>query len=90
MRGKLICGTYVKHEKESARLRIGGGSWTIPVDDLEALGERAKLIRYVTEAACYEIGYQEATARGFERVLGGERKLVVPVQYWKRQALETA
>ena len=81
MIGKIIGKTYVKREKESSRLRIGGGSWTIKLDEIE--GKEIDLIRFVTEVAIYEITTSEAVLRGFERYLGGERKLVVAVKHWK-------
>jgi len=72
--------TYLKREQESQKLRIGGGSWSINLDELPPT---AKQIKYITEEGTYQISVDDALAHGFERMLGGERKLVVPLGKWK-------
>ena len=80
MVGNIVGKTYVKREKETSLLRLAGGSWTIKIDELE--GRDIKQIRFITDAVQYDITIEEAYAFGFERELGGERKLVVPVKHW--------
>ena len=81
MIGNIIGKTYVKREKETSLLRLAGGSWTIKLDELE--GKDIEKIRFMTDAVIYDITLEEAFAFGFERWLGGEKKLVVPVKHWK-------
>lgn len=81
MIGNIVGKTYVKRDKETSLLRIGGGSWTILLDEIE--GEEISKIRFITDAVVYDITLEEAYAFGFERDLGGERKLVVPVKHWE-------
>lgn len=81
MIGKILGTTYVKREKETSILRMGGGSWTIKIDELE--GRQVSLIRFITAVASYEITLEDAVANGFEKILGGEAKLIVPVRHWK-------
>ena len=64
-------------------LRIGGGSWTIKLDEIEGRG--IQRIRFLTDAASYDITVEDALLHGFERELGGERKLVVPIKHWQMQ-----
>jgi hypothetical protein len=77
--GVFMGGTYTKREKESDKLRMGGGSWTINLDELPKNTQR---VRYITEKATYEVEMGVALLQGFERVLGGERKLVLPISKW--------
>lgn len=77
---------YVKREKEASRLRLGGGSWTINLARVE--GFDVAWVNYLTEVAVYRIAWKDANFHGFERELGGEPKLVVPVKFWKRLELE--
>lgn len=80
MKGNIFDGTYHKHENEKDRLRIGGGSWSIPLDWIENKGVHT--VRYTTDKAVYEIDLMKANVAGFTRVLQGERKLIVPVKFW--------
>lgn len=77
-------GTYYKAEKEKDRLRIGDGSWSINLADVDF--KKVDMIVYSSEKARYTITSVDALSHGFERTLGGEIKLVVPVKYWKEQA----
>lgn len=79
MRGTLSDDTYTKKEDESNKLRLGGGSWTINLDELP---DEAQTIRYVTSLRAYAIGRDDAFEHGFVRQLGGENKLVVPLKFW--------
>lgn len=75
--------TYLKHEKEKAKLRMGGGSWSINLDKLDI--SKIKTIIYETEAHKYTIDTNKAIDVGFIRYLGGEKKLIVPIEYWEKQ-----
>jgi hypothetical protein len=74
-----------KYEKESSKLRMSGGSWTINVEKFP-LAEYYK-IRYITRQYVYEIKTEYALAMGFFKNLGGEKKLVVPIKYWRKDAV---
>lgn len=71
----------IKTEKESSKLRIGGGSWTINLDkvNLDDVNE----IEYITHKSSYTISKQDAVSNGFYRTFNGEKKLIVPIKYWK-------
>lgn len=84
MHGKLENNIYIKHEDEQQQLRLGGQSWTI---NLEVLPEEAILIQYVTPLNIYVISRKDAFKYGFERKLGGERKLIVPIKHWQEGAV---
>lgn len=73
-------GNYIKHEDEKNKLRMGGGSWTINLKEVD-LSTTPK-IGFVTNKGVYRISAEKAIENGFERTLGGERKLVVPIEYW--------
>lgn len=75
--------TLLKKEKESAKLRMGGGSWSINID-LQDLS-KIKSIIYQTEKHKYTISTSDAMEHGFMRILGGEKKLVVPIKHWDVQ-----
>lgn len=77
--GTVEGSKLVKHEKESSKLRMGGGSWTI---NLDTLPEHVTDIEYVTDKATYRISRSEAFENGFVRILAGEKKLVVPLHFW--------
>lgn len=79
MRGNIVGDKYIKREKESEMLRMGGGSWTI---NLGWVGTTIKEVVYITERATYKIKLDNAMANGFERQFQGERKLVVPLKHW--------
>jgi len=69
-----------KYEKESSRLRMGGGSWTINLDEIGST--YIKNFVYETTKAIYRITQEEALAKGWESTFKGERKLVVPIKNW--------
>lgn len=77
--GQLKGDTWVKHEKEKDILRMGGGSWTINLDELP-IG--AMNVEYWTGSDVYTISLPDAHEHGFIRVMGGERKLIVPLKHW--------
>jgi hypothetical protein len=85
MREYIDNHTLVKHEKESSKLRLSGGAWTINLDrvNLEDFAD----IRYHTEKNVYYIPKSIATYYGYVREFRGERKLVVPLKYWDKNAL---
>ena len=84
MRGILKDGIYTKYEDEANKLRLGGGSWSI---NLEELPSGTKLIEYITQSTTYVISREEANQHGFTKVLGGETKLVVPISQWHQGAV---
>ena len=71
----------IKKEKESAKLRMGGGSWTINLDKYDL--SKYEEIQYITPKCTYRISRADAVEHGFTRYLGGENKLVVPVKHWR-------
>lgn len=71
---------YVKNEDEKEKLRIGGGSWTIKIDELT---DEIELIVYITDKGKYGIKRARAEEKGFVRTFNGEEKLVVPVKEWR-------
>lgn len=80
MKHATVKGTVlVKKEKESSKLRMGGGSWTINLDNLPELIDR---FEYITEKAKYTIDREKAFEVGWTLVLQGEKKLVVPISNW--------
>ena len=86
MYGKIIDKTYVKKEKESGKLRMGGGSWSIPVRVLSRVNE----VVYTTETAEYTISVDKALNNGYEiATKQGEQKLVVPVKQWEFRKVST-
>jgi hypothetical protein len=80
MRGIVKDYVYYKNEKETGKLKMCGGAWSINLDEI--LGVIIKKIVYVTSKSRYEISYDEAMERGFHKIFGGENKLVVPEKYW--------
>jgi hypothetical protein len=78
-------GTLTKYEKESGKLRMSGGCWTINMDKVKL--ESLQDIVYITERYKYEIPKQWAVKNGFMQMLGGELKLIVPIKYWVKNAL---
>jgi hypothetical protein len=81
MKGTIFENTYTKNEKEKSRLRMGSGSWSIPLDWIE--GKGVESICYITEKAKYEIDLQKALIAGWVRNMQGERKLIVPIKFWE-------
>ena len=82
--GKIVDGTYIKHEDEKQIMRMSGGSWSIKLDELT---KDVKQILYITEKGKYRIDIDIAMARGFERPFetknGLENKLIVPLKHWE-------
>ena len=74
-----------KYEKESSKLRMSGGSWTINVEKFPLA--KYHTIRYITRQYVYDIDTEEALSNGFYKNLGGEKKLVVPIKHWSKNAI---
>ena len=74
-----------KYEKESSKLRMSGGSWTINVDKFPLVNYHS--IRYITRQYVYTISSEDALENGFYKTLGGENKLVVPLKHWSKYAV---
>ena len=81
MIGTIVNGVYKKKEKESGRLRMGGGSWTVPMQVFDK--SACHSIQYRTENSIYTIDKVEAWHAGFDRTFKGEEKMVVPLRHWK-------
>ncbi len=80
MHGKIVKKKYyIKFEDESEKLRIGGGSWTIKIDELTP---EVTFIIYITGTTKYGIDRKRAEERGFIRTFNGEDKLIVPIREW--------
>lgn len=79
-KGALNGNVFVKKEKESGKLRMAGGSWTINIADTKGLV--IEKFRYITENRTYEIPYHKAYGQGFIKSFRGEDKLVVPIKHW--------
>jgi|TARA_R100000049_G_C1890273_1_gene43583 hypothetical protein len=75
--------TFHKREKESMKMRMGGGSWSINLRELQ--GHDINKIRYKTESNTYIIDYDIAKCSGWIVNLKGEDKLIVPEKLWKKQ-----
>jgi hypothetical protein len=71
----------IKNEKEKAKLRMGGGSWSINLDKVSL--KEVDTIEYNTELHTYTISTKDAIDKGFIRFLGGEKKLVIPIEFWE-------
>ena len=81
MRGWIDKKTYKKYEDENQKLNIGGGSWTINIDEVG--GKDIENVEYITNKHKYRIDFNEARTKGFTRLFQGEPKLVVPIKYWE-------
>ena len=75
----VVGNTLIKREKESAKLRMAGGAWSINLDDMP---ENVSSFEYITEKGKYTITRDDAFISGFERFMQGETKLVVPIKNW--------
>jgi hypothetical protein len=84
MHGILDGEIYTKHKDDQQQLRLGGNSWSI---NLHELPKTAKLIEYITPTSRYVITREEAFKHSFERNLGGEQKLIVPIKWWQENAV---
>ena len=83
MRGVLSNGVYTKTEKESGKLRMSGGSWSINLQELDIT--TTDQIVYETESATYSISTTDALEHGWQMRLGGELKLIIPIKHWERK-----
>lgn len=81
MRGTVKGRIYTKYEDENQKLSMGNGSWSI---NLEELPPDTELIEYITEDITYVIRRKIAFKHGFVKILGGEKKLVVPLKWWQK------
>lgn len=80
--GKITdSGVYVKFEDEKQKLRMSGGAWSIKIAEIE--GRDLRQLVFITSKAHYKLDPQVMLDKGFERVLGGERKWVVPLKHWE-------
>lgn len=77
--GQLHGTTWIKHELKKDILRMGGGSWTINFDELPIGAEK---VEYWVGSDVYTIDLAHAHDHGFIKVMGGERKLIVPLKWW--------
>ena len=81
--GKIIGKSYVKKEDEKQKLRMGGGSGRVNLDEI---GESVENIIYVTGKGKYTIDRDVAIAKGFIRNMSTkgviENKLIVPIKHW--------
>lgn len=80
MKGYIKDRTYYKYEKESGKLRMCEGSWSINLDQLD-LNIVEKIV-YITSYAKYEVELADAMMKGFMRKFKGENKLIVPMKNW--------
>ena len=74
---------WVKYEKESGKLRLNGGAWTINVDEANLID--VNKIVYITEGFIYDIEKNDAIEHGYFRNFRGENKLVVPLTKWRKR-----
>ena len=77
-------GVLYKYEKESGKLRLSGGSWTINLDIINL--DEIHRFSYITGDYIYEIQKDDALSGGFFRKFRGENKLVVPISKWKKRS----
>jgi len=83
MLGTIKNRVYKKYEKESSKLKmVKGGAWTINLDKLNIT--KIDLFVYETKKNIYSIATEIAQLEGIKLLLGGEMKLVVPLEYWKK------
>ena len=87
--GKVVGNVYIKNEDEKQMLRMGGGSWSIKLDEV---GDLVKEIIYLTKKAKYRIDRETAIAKGFIRNMSTngviESKLIVPIKHWEKEDSE--
>ena len=86
MRGKIVDGVYEKFEYDRNQLRFCPG-WTLNLDELD--GQEYNAVRLVTETKVYSISKIESDCYGFLRVMKGEKKWIIPMQYWKIESKRT-
>lgn len=85
MRGVIKDGVYTKYEKESGKLRMAGGSWTVNLKEVskeDLIMRRVHTLVYVTEKKRYQIDSRLALDKGFNSPIkfGGEDKFIVPIK----------
>ena len=83
MRGLVDNGLYIKKETEKGMLRMSGGSWSINLDDIA--NQDIDNIVYFTERCIYRISYNRAHEKGCIKEMAGEKKLIVPIKFWKKE-----
>ena len=87
--GKVVGDAYIKNGDENQKLRMGGGSWSINLDEIDDL---VKEIVYITKKAKYRIDRETAIAKGFIRNMSTngviESKLIVPIKHWGKKDIE--
>ena len=74
-----------KYEKESGKLRLSGGSWTINLDKQSL--DSINYIVYITSKFRYKISCEDALNKGYIRNFRGENKLIVPFKHWRKYAI---
>ena len=79
----VVNGVFVKQERESGKLHISDGAWTINLKEYDL--KKALPVKYITETQIYEITGELAKERGFIRTFGGEPKLVVSEKFWNKR-----
>ncbi len=86
MLGTIKDRVYKKYEKESAKLKmVKGGAWTINLDELKLTDmHNIMMFDYETKKYIYTISKEDAMNEGTRMILGGEMKLVVPLEYWSK------
>jgi hypothetical protein len=76
-------GWYYKEEKERSKIRFvkPDGAWSINLTECP-LSEFIKLkgAKFVTEKGTYTIPSEYAYERGFQRMMKGELKLIIPLK----------
>lgn len=77
-----------KYEKESSKLKmldgrpLKNGAWTINLENTNI--DTIHTIIYKTNKYIYQISRGDALKNGVLRIFGGERKLVVPLEFWEK------
>ena len=83
----IVNGICYKNEDESNKLRMMGGAWSINLDEIR--GKEVEGFVFKTSEATYKISMVDAAAHGLEKFFAGERKLVVPLKYWSKDATDS-
>ena len=81
MHGLIQDDYYFKKESEKDKLRMSGGAWSINLDEID--NQKIAHIVYFTDKYTYRISYDKAFDKGFIRTMAGEKKLIVPIKYWR-------
>lgn len=87
MHGIIQNQEYIKHEKESGKLRfIKGGAWSLNVQ--EYAGKPVRRFVYITEKARYSVPMETVvSSKCFNRDFQGEKKRIVPLSLWQVEQL---